>query len=210
MSKPSGFSWQSMSSVIYIEVSLTSVSIKPPWMLLKRAHSQSLHGSLRLQTWWLRNPYLSHSSTTTGDWGHRMRCLYQSQDPQWYPIKEQGALDQKWVSVLNKSGSTAVIEDCDVLVRCRSVFVTAVVCLFDVVWLFWRLNMENLERKKNRWHFKNIYSQWCYLKVSIIYTLGYNPRHFLYFSKVYIQKCFLFSLRFRRRNGIRERARSLF
>lgn len=209
MSKPSGFSWQSMSSVIYIEVSLTSVSIKPPWMLLKRAHSQSLHGSLRLQTWRLRNPYLSHSSTTTGDWGHRMRCLYQSQDPQWYPIKEQGALDQKWVSVLNKSGSTAVIEDCDVLVRCRPVFVTAVVCLmlFDFfegsIWKTWK-------EKKNRWHFKNIYSQWCYLKVSIIYTLSYNPRHFLYFSKVYIQKYFLFILRFRRRNGIRERARSLF
>lgn len=143
MSKPS---WQSMSvhnlhqsfpniseHQATLDVSEDSTFTEPTWESQVPARRP-------------RNPYLNHSSTTTGDWGHRMRCPYRFHDPQWYPIKEQGALDERGVSVLNQSGSTAAI---DVLMGCRFVSVTAVVCLF--VWcclIFLRLNTENLEGKK--------------------------------------------------------------
>lgn len=192
--------------MIYIKVSLTSVSIKPPCMFLKIALSQSPHGSLKDQTRRPRNPYLNHSSTTTGDWGHRMRSV-----PWSSVIPHKGAGYSGWEGgqcpepIRKHSYNWGLWCPCGMQTcfcyRC---------CLF--VWcclIFLRLNIENLEGKKRKWHFKNIYSQWCYLKVSIVYTLSYNPRHCLHFSKVYIQKYFLFILRFQRGNGIQETACSL-
>lgn len=136
MSKPSGSPWQSMS-VHNLHQSFPNIS----------EHQATLHVSedstFTEPTWESqvparrpRNPYLNHSSTTTGDWGHRMRCPYQFHDPQWYPIKEQGALDEGGGGSVSWTNQEAQLPSMSSWDADLFLLLLLFVCLFDVVWFF--------------------------------------------------------------------------